>query len=124
VLSSSSFEGIGFYRSNVLEGGVTFVAKQDLHVVSDPNTKLKLKNSNEEAVVLRFVMYMPGTAGNSGTGWCMDSVVFKPFAQFTNGPDTFQNWEAANDTRIYRCANGAGRPQVTSIDRSGDLLAK
>ena len=123
VLNASSFEGIGFYRRNLLEDGITFVPKEQLHVVSDPNAKLRLKSSGDEAVVLRFVMYFPGEQGNSATGWCMQSVEFKPFAQFKSGDTTFQNWEKlARNHRVFRCNNAAGLNQTSSFDRSNELV--
>ena len=123
VLSSPIFTGIGFYRSNMIESGKVLIPKDKLHVVSDANAKLVLKDSGDEAVVLRFVMYFPGYAGNSGTGWCMDSVTFKPFASFKNGESTFENWDSVpNNHQIYRCSNAGGTEQINSIDRATTLL--
>ena len=75
------------------------------------------------AVVLRFVLSMPGQQGDSGTGWSMNSVDFKPFAQYEADGQVFQVWDKiASNYRIYRMTNGGGRAQIVSFDRQNELL--
>ncbi len=123
VLSSKTFSGIGFYYENMLADQTTFVPKDKLHIVS--TNDVTLASTGEMAKVLRFTLYMPGEQGNSATGWSMDSVEFKPFAQFDADGKTYQNWDpSAKNYRIYRENSGAGVPQVTTLNFESSLLKK
>lgn len=121
VLDAPSFSGVGFYCVNNIKSEVRTIAKEKLHIVnSEP---VRLKGSGEEGAVLRFVAYMPGIAGNSSTGWAMDALALKPFAEFKDDTNTYQNWEnVPQNHRVYRYRMGAGNHQITSIDRQADLL--
>ncbi len=122
AFDSAEFKGIGFYYRNMVAAETNFIAKRDLHIVSEHD--VTLKDGDAVAVVLRFVLWMPGAQGNSGTGWSMDSVSFKPFAKFESlDGNTYQDWDPiATDYRLYRASNGGGTPQNTRVDRQAELL--
>ncbi len=120
ALDSSSFAGIGFYTSHMLFADLHFVDKDALHIVSSEDVTLV---TGEKAAVLRFVAWMPGLQGMSGTSWNLGSVAFKPFAEFREAEEIFQVWDQVPENyRIYRSNNGAGRPQPIRFDRQGELL--
>jgi hypothetical protein len=136
VLESPSFLGIGFYSANILHDGVHFVPAAQLHVLTKPKSDtneedlrgkdVTLKRSNEDVAVLRFVAWLPGWQGNSGTGWSCQGVYFKPFARFSVGEnDTVDNWEdRRNNHRIARSANCAGLRQEVSVDYQRELISE
>lgn len=124
AVDAPTFAGIGFFYRNTLASETRLISKNDLHIVSQQDVTLKA--TNEPGVVYRFVLSMPGTQGNSGTGWSMESVSFKPFAKFdTPDGNSFQNWDPRSENyTVYRAANGGGRVQVNSIDRQDELLKR
>jgi hypothetical protein len=121
VLAAETLTGIGFYTENLSGSGVVLTPKDQLHIVSTQD--VTLKRNGESAVVLRFVLWMPQDAGESGTGWGMDNVRFKPFAEFRANGTTYDNWEdVATNWKIYRLPSAGGSQQTASFDREGDLL--
>ena len=122
ALDTPTFTGIGFYFHNMIQGNTVFIPKDQLHIVSD--REVVLRNGGDHAVVMRFVGWMPGYQGHSGTGWCMDRVFFKPFARFTTDRENFENWDVApNDYVIFRCESAGGTRQVMKFNREQELLA-